>query len=410
LPKAENHNRRRVKTVRIIARLNVGGPARHVVLANQGLSARGYDTLLVHGRVGPGEASLEHAAHDAELRVTMVPELGPRISIISDLVAFAKLLRVMFAESPDIVHTHTAKAGALGRVSAALFNATRARRRRAVVIHTFHGHVLSGYFGRAGNMAVRLSERLLALLTDWIVTISPRQKEEIAHRFGVAPASKIVVIPLGLDLSELLASPVNDTSIRDRLGISRTDLVFGFVGRFVAIKDLATLIRAFASAHTAVPSTHLMLFGDGPQRAELRDLARHEGIESHVHFVGWTEDLVSVYSAIDVCVLSSLNEGTPVALIEAMAAGRPVIATAVGGVPDVVDHGRTGMLVPSRDAAALGGAMAELASNAGLRFEMGRNGREDVGRRFSHLRLVEDLSQLYAAALVRKRGNIGRRR
>ena len=176
---------RRPKVVRVIARLNVGGPARHVVLLNTGLEARGYDTVLVHGSVAPGEASLEDMAEQYGITRERIAELGPRISALDDLRAFGRLVSLIFRESPDVVHTHTAKAGALGRLAALVFNVTRGRRRRAVVVHTFHGHVLEGYFTPAINSLLRATERALSAVTDCIVTISPRQRTDLVDRLRV---------------------------------------------------------------------------------------------------------------------------------------------------------------------------------------------------------------------------------
>jgi glycosyltransferase involved in cell wall biosynthesis len=397
---------RPLKVLRIIARLNVGGPGRHVVLLDRGLRARGYHTLLVHGAVGAGEASLEHLARSGDVPVLVLAELGPRLSLFSDARAFAKLVRLTFRETPDVIHTHTAKAGALGRISAALYNATRPRRRRALVVHTFHGHVLDGYFGAVGNALVRITERALAMLTDCIITISPSQHVDIVSRFRVARESRVTTIPLGLDLQALLTATAEPSRLRDQLGIPSDHIVFGFVGRFVPIKDLVTLVHAFASVAAVVPNAWLLLAGDGPMRAEIQTAAERAGIARQVHFAGWVEDLVRVYGAMDVCVLSSLNEGTPVALIEAMASGKPVVATAVGGVPDVIDDGRTGLLVPARNASALAAAMIALAQDGGRRAQMGQSGRYDVANRFTHVRLVDDIDRLYSDRLPRRRGTI----
>lgn len=397
---------RPLKILRIIARLNVGGPARHVVLLDRGLRARGHHTLLVHGAVGAGEASLEHLAQAGDLPVLMLAEVGPRISLFSDALAFAKLVKLMFRETPDVIHTHTAKAGALGRVSAALYNATRRRSRRALVVHTFHGHVLSGYFGRVGNALVRTAERALATITDCIVTVSPAQRRDIVSRFRVAPEWRVAMIPLGLDLQALLTATVGPSTLRQALGIPAGDVVFGFVGRFVPIKDLGTLIDAFAAVVRTVPNASLLMVGDGPLRPEIETAANRLGISERVRFAGWTEDLTAVYGAMDVCVLSSLNEGTPVAVIEAMASAKPIVATAVGGVPDVVDDGRTGILVPARDPHRFAAAMIALAQDGSNRTQMGQAARHDVATRFSHLRLVDDIDRLYSERLARKRGTI----
>jgi len=395
-----------VKILRVIARLNTGGPARHVTILNRGLQQRGHAPLLVHGDIAPGEASLEHLLASGNLPSVKVAELGPRIRAWSDLRAFVALLRITFREQPDVIHTHTAKAGTLGRLSALVFNATRPRARRALVVHTFHGHVLTGYFGRVGTAAVRVAERSLARITDSIITLSPAQRDDIVRRFRVARESQVATIPLGLDLEELLKLPVEAESLRARFSIRQTDVVFGYVGRFVPIKDLETLVAAFALVAQSVPDVRLLLAGDGPERKKIQAAAGDHGVSERVQFLGWTDELASVYSAIDVCVLSSLNEGTPVALIEAMAAGKPVVATRVGGVPDIVEHDRTGLIVPARNAAELAAAMISLARDASRRIEMGRAGRCSVAERFSPAGIVATIDALYADRLAVKRGTI----
>jgi glycosyltransferase involved in cell wall biosynthesis len=391
-----------LKILRVIARLNVGGPARHVVILDRGLRARGHDTLLVHGTVDEGEASLEHLASDAHLRSLKVPSLGRRVSPLSDVRALLGIIRAVFHESPDVVHTHTAKAGALGRIAALAFNLTRPRRRRCAVVHTFHGHVLDGYFSPRANRLVRGAERLLARVTDRIVTISPSQREDIVERFHVASSRQTTVVPLGLDLEPLAAG--RGHSLRRELGIDERSTVFGYVGRLVPIKDLPTLGLAFARLLEQVPDAHLLVVGDGPARRDLERTISVHGVASRTHLLGWREDLPDIYATMDVCVLSSRSEGTPVALIEAMAAGLPVVATRVGGVPDVVVEGETGLLVPAGDAEALAAAMACLAGNPARRTALGACARSRALAQFGSERLVDDVDRLYAATLAQKRG------
>ncbi|MGE5243996.1 MAG: glycosyltransferase family 4 protein [Betaproteobacteria bacterium] len=397
-----------MKILRVIARLNVGGPARHVVLLDRGLRARGHQTLLVHGTVGDDEASLEHLATDAGVPALKIEDLGRRVSPLGDARAFLQLLRTTFREAPDVMHTHTAKAGALGRIAAAAFNATRRRRRRCLVVHTFHGHVLDGYFGPVANRLVRGVERMLARATDRIVAISPSQRDEIVGRFGIGRPDAAVVVPLGLDLLPLLAGTgAGARSLRGELGIDEKGIVFGYVGRLVPIKDLPTLVLAFARLLDTVPNASLVIAGDGPVRPELERLVAARRLTSRVRLLGWREDLVDLYETIDVCVLASRNEGTPVAVIEAMAAGRPVVATRVGGVPDVVDEGETGLLVAAGDVDGLATAMVRLAVDREARCRMGRVGRTRAAARFGSERLVDDIDRLYATALAEKRGGAG---
>ena len=391
-----------LRIVRAIARLNVGGPARHAVLLCRDLDRRGYDSLLVFGETGPGEASFEDLATAAGIRRERVSTLGRRLHLWSDVQAFRALVRIIRREHPDIVHTHTAKAGALGRVAAALVNLARPRSRRALVVHTFHGHVLAGYFSRPGSLAARLAERALARLTDVIVAISEEQRRDFVERFRIAPADRVVTIPLGLELGAYAALGPPSADARRSLNIDPEAVVFGFIGRFVPIKNLPLLVHAFARA--AIDRAVLLLVGDGEERPTLESLARTLGVEAAIRFAGWRRDLEQIYAALDVVVLTSNNEGTPVALIEGLAAGRPCIATAVGGVPDVVENGVTGLLVPPNDVAVFAAAIKRLAADPTARHRMGAAGRTKVTAAYSIERLVRDLDAMYRDRLSAKRG------
>jgi glycosyltransferase involved in cell wall biosynthesis len=392
-----------VSVLRVIARLNIGGPARHAAILAEGLRDRGFESLLVYGSVDADEGSLEALLQSRPIRRHHIAELGRRIRPWSDLRALCRLTRLIFRERPDVVHTHTAKAGTLGRLAALLYNLTRRRAERCIVVHTFHGHVFSGYFGPAGNLAVRLAERTLARITDRIVTISESQRRDIIDRYRIAPPWKTEVIELGLELAALLTLETN-TTLRQRLGWTADHVVFGFVGRLVPIKDLPSLLQAFSRVVAHVPAARLMLVGDGPRRAELERLADRLGLAPYVQFAGWQHDLTAVYGAMDVGVLSSLNEGTPVTLIEAMAAGKPVVATAVGGVEDVVRHDATGLIVPPADPAALAAAMIRLAEDPADRQRLGRQGRAETTSRFSIDRNTPQIVALYQDILGGKRG------
>jgi len=272
-----------------------------------------------------------------------------------------------------------------------------------VLVHTFHGHVLSGYFGPTGNLLVRLAERTLAAVTDRIVAISPRQRDDLVSRFRVAAERRTTIIPLGLDLQPLLEQAADAPNLRRELRIGDDDVVVGYVGRFVPIKNIAVLVRAFAAASALQGNMWLVLAGDGPLRADLESLAGECGVGHRVRFLGWTENLAALYATLDICALSSSNEGTPVAIIEAMAAARAVVATAVGGVPDVVDDGRTGILVEPDNAEAFAAALGHLARNPTERLRLGAAARREVARRFSPDRLVDDIDRLYQEALAEKR-------
>ena len=389
--------------VRVIARLNIGGPARHVAVLDGGLRARGYRTLLLHGEPESAEGSLAHLVTDQNLPVSRVATLRRRVSPWNDLKAFYAVARTIFETRPDIVHKHTAKAGALGRLAAILYNATRSRSQRCLVVHTYHGTVFHGYFGWLASLCLRIVERTIGYGTDRIAVVSDQQRHELVEALRVVPATKVTVIPLGLDLEPFLAVDESSPTLRTGLGLTDGVLVLGFVGRFVPIKDLATLIRAFSLVKNDVPDATLLLAGDGPLRSQMDTLVTSLGVANAVRFLGWRHDLPALYCTLDIVLLSSLNEGTPVSVIEGMAAGRVVVATDVGGVRDVIEHGRTGLLVPPRQPQALAEAIGSLARDAGARNRMGRNGRQAAVARFRASRLIDDVDRVYRAGLAAKR-------
>lgn len=396
---------RPLRVLRLIARLNVGGPARHTIILDQGLRLRGLETLLVHGSLGSNEGSLEGLAQAAGVHTLQVPELGRRISAWDDVRAFARIAVLIWRWRPDIVHTHTAKAGTLGRLAALIYNLLSRRSRRCAVIHTFHGHVFAGYFGPAGNAVVRSIERALARATDRVVVISPLQFDDITRRFAIAPAAKVTVVPLGLELSHLLGRSLGWRGMRETLGFGPDEFVVGFTGRLVPIKDLSTLVRGVAQARVRVPGIGLIIAGDGDERLALEQLVTDLGLASRTRFVGWQHELPELYAAMDLFVLTSRNEGTPVSLIEAMAAGVAVVATQVGGVPDVVDHGTTGILVPSGDPVAVGEAIAQTAADPLRAATMAARARENAATRFDAPRLVEAIAALYRDVIAERRGH-----
>jgi len=392
-----------MKVLHVLTRLNIGGPARHVVTLGGGLVDRGVDTLLVHGRVDETEGSFEHLPGERGLRTIRLAELGRSVRWRLDAVAFLKLLRIIFREQPDVVHTHTAKAGTLGRLAAVVYNMARHRRRRCVLVHTFHGHVFIAYFGAIHTFLVKVVERALSHISDRIVALADTQKRDLVERFGVAAERRVSVVHLGLELDPLLQISLDRREGRQTFGFDASDRIVGYVGRFVPIKDLETLVRAVAIAAGRVPNVRLLLVGDGEHRERLEALAASLNIGQVTSFAGWREDLATVYGVMDVVVTTSLNEGTPVALIEAMAAGRPVVATAVGGVPKVVVDGVTGFLVPPADPARAADALEQLVRDPALCRSMGDSGRRVVASRFQAERLVSTMQNLYETELTLKR-------
>ena len=380
--------------LRIITRLNIGGPATHVALANSGLADRGWETLLLFGSVEADEAEVDLGA--TTIPMERIPTLARSIRPIPDLRSAAAIARVIRRFRPDVIHTHLSKAGLLGRPVALATS-------RAVRIHTFHGTVFGGYFGATASGAIVRAERFLGHRSDAIVALSDRQRDELIEA-RIAPAARIKVVPLGLDL-ERFATARDDAArqaARSMLGIPADALVIVAIGRLVPIKRLERLIDAFAVVAGRVPGSLLYLVGDGSERETLQARVAAAGLLDRVTFVGWSGSTPDWYAGTDVVALTSDREGTPLALIEAAAAGRPVVATDVGGVADVVADGSTGFVVPASSVDALADRLTQLALDPDLRRAMGREAPAHAIR-YSADRLVSDLDRLYRDTLAERR-------
>ncbi len=380
----------RIRVALIIARLNIGGPATHVVQLAAGLPADRFEVRLIAGREGRGEGSMRYLAEQAGLTPVWVPELSPALSP-TNLVAFIKVSRFLRTWRPDIVHTHTAMAGAIGRTSARLSHVP-------AVIHTFHGHVLRGYFAPPAEILFRTIERRLARHSDRLITLSTSLQDDLVA-LKIAPREKIQVIPLGIDFDALRAAPRREGRLHRELGIALQVPLVGSVGRLVPIKNHALLLHAARRMVDSGSAAHFVIVGDGELRTTLEALAHQLGLAPRVHFLGWREDLVPIYSDLDLLALTSDNEGTPVAVLEAMAAGVPVVATAVGGVPDVIRDGETGRLVAVREAEAFALAMEQALREIDASRAMAARGRADVVARFGKARMLAQTAALYENVL-----------
>lgn len=375
--------------------MNLGGPAHHVSILGGGLPRDRYESLLLTGHVKDGEESGEDLAVQRGAAHLSLVELGPEMAPHRDLRALVRLVREMRAFRPDVVHTHTAKAGALGRL-AALF-----LRPRPVIVHTFHGHVLSGYFGPKVTAAYRWIETVLGARSDRLIGVSQATVDELVA-LGVAPPEHFEVIELGLDLSSFTAvdrSAPERLAFRRDLGIADDAIVCSWVGRLVPIKRVDVLLDAFAKARAMQPGLVLVLAGGGELEADLRARAKTLGVADAVTFLGYRRDLDRIAGASDIAVLSSDNEGTPVSLIEAAASGLPMVSTDVGGVLEIVTP-ETGMLVPAGDVAGFAEALAALAGDPERRATMGAAARAHVTKRWAADRLIRDVDDLYQRLLA----------
>ena len=391
------------KIVRIIARLNVGGPAKHVAWLTAGLQDSNYHSVLVAGTVPPGEEDMGYFADDMGVTPFYIPEMSREISL-KDAVTIWKLYRLFLRERPDIVHTHTAKAGTVGRVAGFFYRwltpGTFVGRPRACkFVHTYHGHVFHSYYGRSRTRLFLAIERMLArLITDRLIVVSEQQGVEIGNDFRVGRPGQIEVVPLGLDLSVFADHASRRARFREELGIDDGTVLVGIVGRLTEIKNHRMFLNSVARLKGQT-RMRFVVIGDGSLRENLVEQARSLGLQSEVIFAGGRRDPEYFYPALDIVALTSLNEGTPLTLIEAMANARPVVATSVGGVVDLLANGR-GICVASGDDDAFASALQRLATDPQLQRDLGARGLEFVQLNYRKERLVEDIKRLYRELMM----------
>lgn len=392
--------------IRIVTRLNVGGPARHAMTLTARVDPRRFRSLLVTGQSDAREGDWGPRASAQGIRVIRIPQLRRSLHPVADLIALTQLMQLVWRERPVLIHTHMAKAGALGRLTGVLYNTIGPGRHGvapARLVHTFHGHVLDGYFKLGVTKLFVIIERWLARRTDRLIAVSQTVRDQILAK-GIGRPAQWRVIPLGLDLSPLAMLPLRPPQT--------AELTIGLVGRLVPIKNPSVFLEALATLRRQHPKSAVrgLIVGDGPLRPQLERQVIALGLQDIVQMTGWQEDLPTVYRNVDVTCLTSENEGTPVALIEAMAAGRAVVATQVGGVPDLLDgtagspleipvggfrRVERGLLVKSNDVDGLANALWALTEDGTLRQQLGVAGRRYVAKRYTADRLVHELTALY---------------
>jgi glycosyltransferase involved in cell wall biosynthesis len=383
-----------VRVLRVIARMNMGGPALHVSYLTRGLAGRGYATTLATGEVSRGEDSMAYVTDELGVELLRIPKLHREISAVRDPVSIAHLVEVIRRVRPHILHTHTAKAGTVGRIAALLARDARP----PVIVHTFHGHVLRGYFDPLRTEVFRETERRLAKHTSRLIAVSPEVRDDLVA-LDVAPAEKFSVIRLGLDLDARIEDGRTRAEMRRLFGVPDDRVVIGWIGRMTAIKRVEDVIGAFAELRRRGSEATLCLVGDGPDREPAERRAHELGVARDCLFLGYQRDVAAFYALIDLLLLTSANEGTPVVAIEALAAGRPVVSTRVGGVPDVVSDGVDGLLCDPGDVPGIATALEALVGDEALRTSFGRAGRERVLPRYRVERLVDDVDELYRSLL-----------
>jgi glycosyltransferase involved in cell wall biosynthesis len=390
------------KVLRIINRLNLGGPTFNAAYLSKYLGP-GFETLLVSGMKADSEESSEFIVKNLDLHPVYIAEMYRELNPFRDYTSYYKLRRLIQEFKPDIVHTHAAKAGAVGRLAAAHEGVP-------VIIHTFHGHVFHSYFSPAKTRVFLEIERYLAKKTTKIVTLSEIQKHELSQIYKVAPPSKFEIIPLGFDLEKFETNqPEKRKKFRELYNIGDDEIAIGIVGRLVPIKNHALFLNALSivSAKTSA-KIRAFIIGDGDERKNIELLAVSLGLpfnnenprqKNILTFTSWIKDIDVSNAGMDIIALTSNNEGTPVSLIEAQASGKPIVSTNIGGIEDIVIQNKTALLSAINDAQALAANLLKLIEDAGLRRSFSINGADFVRQKFSYKRLCTDMATLYNALL-----------
>lgn len=403
-----------MKILRIIARLNVGGPARHVVWLTKELQDAEFQSVLIAGRVPDGEEDMAYLAKQNGVKPICIDEMSRELSI-RDAISLKKIYRQMLLEKPDIVHTHTAKAGTLGRIAAFFYRwltwkTLIGRPRKVSVVHTFHGHVFHSYYGKFKTSIFIVIEKMLAsFATNKIIVISPQQLKEIHTEVGIGKSEQFAVIPLGIDLGAYRVWPQKREDIRRELGATEKDVLVGFIGRLTEVKNVLLYLQVaelyIKNNDAELPKSRFVIVGDGNLRESLEREAVERGIGDDVIFLGNRTDVEAIYSGLDIVALTSLNEGTPLSLIEAMASRRAVISTLVGGVVDLLGGTKEthdgfsvrerGIGVTENSPQSFLNGLIYLAKNEKLRESIIKRADEFVGATYGKDRLVDDIRKLY---------------
>lgn len=389
------------KVIHVITRFDKGGSAENTFLTVIGLDRSEFEVVLVRGlalesamdepRARAVESNLDEARR-AGVRIVTVPELVRNIHPVKDLAAFFRLLRIFKEERPVIVHTHTSKAGILGRWAARLAGVP-------LVVHTPHGHVFWGYFNRLTTAFYAMLEKITAAVTDKIIALTEQEKKDCLAR-RIAPESKFEIIHSGVALGMFCDSAADPAGMRREMGIPADAFVAGTAGRLTQVKGHKYLLAAAQKVLASNPGMYFVFLGDGELAGELRAQAEASGIAGNVRFLGWRRDVPRVMSALDVFILPSLNEGMGKVLVEAMAMGKPIVASAVGGITDLVRQGENGLLAPPADADAIAKSIELLRGDPAMRKKMSERGRA-MAPDYGAAAMVRKIDALYADLLAR---------
>jgi glycosyltransferase involved in cell wall biosynthesis len=391
------------KVLRIINRLNLGGPTYNAAYLTKHLSAE-YETILLAGMKDDTEASSEFIVRDMGIEPQYIADMHRSINPLNDIKAFFEIIKIIRAYKPDIVHTHAAKSGALGRVAAFVCGVP-------VIVHTFHGHVFHSYFHPIKTKIFILIERLLASISTKIVAISNLQKKELTQDFKICKPEKMEVIPLGFDLKRFTENQEEKRKqFREDYNIAEDEIAIGLIGRLVPVKNHRLFLDVIKQVKSQTTKrVRFFIVGDGEERNNIESYAKELGIEfvignfknekALLTFTSWIKNVDYVNAGLDIITLTSFNEGTPVSVIEAQASNKPVVSTLVGGIQDIVIENETALLSPSNDVKAFTNNLLKLIENDNLRNSFGKKGSEHVLQQYGFKRLAADMERLYNALL-----------
>ena len=387
------------KIIHIITRLDMGGSAQNTLLTCHQLAWK-YEMVLVHGlsqesnMTDPEREAVEEQIESARVKgvkIVAVPSLVRRISPASDILTLYDLVRIIQKEKPDIVHTHTSKAGILGRLAAKITKVP-------YIVHTPHGHVFCGHFGPLLSRIFIWIEKLFSFFTDRMITLTEGEKKDYI-KLCQCPAEKLFKIHSGVDIEKFKQRPVSAVEKKRSLGLAQNGLVVGFIGWLLPIKGPMHLLKAMEDVLRDYNDTVLVFTGKGDLDVDLRTAALKTTANGRVNFLGWRNDIDEIMPIFDIFVLPSLNEGMGRVLVEAMAAGKPVVASNVGGIPDLVQNDINGLLVPPGDEKALSASIKQLINDPEKAKLMGQRGKE-LCNQFSVKSMVEKIDTLYGKLLL----------
>jgi glycosyltransferase involved in cell wall biosynthesis len=393
------------RVLRIINRLNLGGITYNVAYLSKYLAPE-FETMVLSGIKLDSEESSEFILDQLGLKATYLPEMRREISWKHDRAAYLKIKSIIRDFKPDIVHTHAAKAGTLGRLAAASCGVK-------AIVHTFHGHVFHSYFSPLRTRLFIHIERYLAAKSTRIIAISDIQKKELCEEFKICKPEKTAVVPLGFDLNRFRDSqPEKRNSFREQYKIADNELAIGIIGRLTAIKNHDLFLRSFSIAiKQSKIKAKAIIIGDGEDMHKMQMLCKDLSLkfcdnneinsEAEVIFTSWIKNVDWPIAGLDIVAMTSLNEGTPVSLIEAQAANKPVVSTRVGGIENVLVQDITGLLSPSQDVNLFSENLLKLMNDEGLRNKLAQNGWQQVGTKYHYTRLVNDVRNLYLELLNR---------